>query len=98
LLDAQYLYCSTFHWYPLVNGYSGVYPSSYLERIERLKDFPDARSFEQLDQDNVQYVVLHDWEGRPEAERVLSQSPDYMLLGEFGDVGVGSALLYQRRH
>jgi hypothetical protein len=46
----------------------------------------------------VQYVVLHDWEGRPEAERVLSQSPDYMLLGEFGDVGVGSALLYQRRH
>ena len=97
--DAQYLYCSTFHWFPLVNGYSGMYPSSYLKRIERLEDFPDARSFRQLDEDHVQYIILHDWDGRVEAERALSRSPDYMLLGGFSDAGVGNtALLYQRRH
>ena len=97
-MDAQYLYCSTFHWYPLVNGYSGTYPRSYLNRIERLEDFPDRRSFLQLDADHVQYIILHDWEGRDEAERALSRSPRYMLLGEFADVGMTTARLYERRH
>jgi hypothetical protein len=95
--DARYLYCSTFHWDPLVNGYSGTYPHSYLKRIERLEEFPDERSFEQLDEDHVRYIILHDWKRRGDAERALSRSPRYMLLGEFGDIGASSALLYQRR-
>jgi len=95
-LDAQYLYCSTFHWYPIVNGYSGAYPKSYLARLERLEDFPDQRAFRQLEADSVRYIILHDWPGRNAAKRALSLSPHYMLLGEFGDVGTGTALLYQR--
>jgi len=96
-MDAQFLYCSTFHWYPLVNGYSGTYPRSYLRRLERLEHFPDGRSFRQLDEDHVQYIILHDWEGRNKAERILSASPNYMLLGQFADIGSTTALLYQRR-
>ena len=38
--DAEYAYMSTFHWFPLVNGYSGMYPPSYLARLERLATFP----------------------------------------------------------
>ena len=48
----------------------------------------------------MRYIILHDWKGRGDAERALSRSPRYMLLGEFGDIGdigASSALLYQRR-
>jgi hypothetical protein len=57
--DARYAYMSTFHWFPLVNGYSGVYPPSYLHRLERLSHFPDDTSIEQMRADGVQYVIVH---------------------------------------
>jgi hypothetical protein len=57
--EAEYAYMSTFHWFPLVNGYSGNYPPSYLARLDRLTNFPDDRSIRQLRQDNVAYVVVH---------------------------------------
>ncbi|HTI37858.1 MAG TPA: hypothetical protein VL484_09885 [Vicinamibacterales bacterium] len=94
--DPQYLYCSIFHWFPLVNGYSGVYPRSYLFRLNHMREFPDSRSFLQLELDNVRYIVLHEWPGRDEARRALSNSP-YILLGEFGDSPSGTALLYAER-
>jgi hypothetical protein len=58
-LDAAYAYFSTFYWFPLVNGYSGNYPASYLARIERLSGFPDDRSLRQLRADGVRYVIVH---------------------------------------
>lgn len=57
--DPDYAYMSTFHWFPLVNGYSGMFPPSYLARAERLRRFPDETSLRQLRADNVRYVVLH---------------------------------------
>jgi hypothetical protein len=57
--DPAYAYASTFHWFPLVNGYSGFYPPSYLERLDRLAGFPDARALTQLRRDNVRYVIVH---------------------------------------
>ena len=51
--DAEYAYMSTFHWFPLVNGYSGIYPPSYLARLEQLAGFPDDRSIRQLRRDGV---------------------------------------------
>lgn len=43
-VEPQYLFGSTFHWKPLVNGYSGYYPPSYLRRLRAVENFPDARS------------------------------------------------------
>jgi len=57
--DPEYAYMSTFHWFPLVNGYSGVYPPSYLARLERLRAFPAQGAVVQLRRDNVRYVILH---------------------------------------
>lgn len=57
--DANYAYMSTFHWFPLVNGYSGIYPQSYLARMDQLQTFPDPQSIVQLRKDNVRYVVVH---------------------------------------
>ena len=60
---------STFHWMPLLNGYSGFYPPSYLHRLARLSRFPDAASVAALKRENVRYVIVHD-DGYPEGERV----------------------------
>jgi hypothetical protein len=96
-LDPQYVYCSIFHWFPLVNGYSGMYPQSYITRLERLEKFPNDRAFSQLRADHVRYIILHDWDGRADARRALSDSQEFILLGEFGDMPTGTAFLYQSR-
>ena len=95
--DPRYTYLSTFHWFPLVNGYSGVYPPSYLQRLERLKGFPDERSLRQLHADTVRYVIVHSPPYEPVAlARVLSgilDSNELAQLGSFSD-GEGTAYLF----
>ena len=59
-LDTRYLYTSTFHWKTLVNGYSGYYPRSYLRRLVHLATFPSEVALEQLKDDKVRYIVVHD--------------------------------------
>jgi hypothetical protein len=58
-IDARYAYLSTFHWFPLLNGYSGFYPASYLARTDAVRSFPDDASIARLRQDGARYVVVH---------------------------------------
>jgi hypothetical protein len=58
--DARYLYSSTLHWKKLVNGYSGYYPRTYIERLIRLRAFPSASAINQMRFDKVRYVVVHE--------------------------------------
>ncbi|CAN5881687.1 hypothetical protein BH24ACI4_BH24ACI4_12800 [soil metagenome] len=57
--DPRYLYMSTFHWMPLVNGYSGYFPPTYLRRLERVSGFPDQRSVNNLRGEGVKYLIVH---------------------------------------
>jgi len=57
--DAEYSYMSIFHWKPLINGYSGMFPRTYLERLARLLSFPHRTAVAQLRRDGVRYVVVH---------------------------------------
>src|SRR5574339_28076 len=57
--DPAYSYLSSFHWHPIVNGYSGFYPQSYLDRLKDVAGFPDERSLRRLLSDHVRYVVVH---------------------------------------
>jgi hypothetical protein len=59
-LETKYLYTSTFHWKTLVNGYSGYYPRSYLQRLVHLSTFPSEVGLEQIQDDKVRYIVVHD--------------------------------------
>jgi hypothetical protein len=58
--DARYAYMSIFHWKPLVNGYSGYYPPTYVARIQRLLKMPDPDALAQLRADDVRYVIIHE--------------------------------------
>ena len=98
--DAEFAYMSTFHWFPLVNGYSGTYPASYLARMDRLRDFPGATSIEQLRRDAVRYVVVHSYHyAPPDWQPLLGKldaSADLIQLGRFED-GNAPAIVYQLR-
>lgn len=98
--DAEYSFMSIFHWFPLVNGYSGMYPQSYLKRSERLQDFPDERSLGQLRHDGVRYVIFHANRYDPEVSvwlrNEIEKSPLFRQLGAFED-GSGVAYLYTFR-
>lgn len=98
--ESEHTYMSTFHWYPIVNGYSGNYPPSYLQRLDRLSKFPDARSIRQLRSDGVRYLVIH---GSQYSVPDLAAVRDQLLkleitdeLGEFAD-GDSTAFLYVLR-
>lgn len=98
--DPRYAYLTTFHWKPTINGYSGYYPPSYLDRVARLQSFPSAPATDVLRRTGVRYVVLHA-SAYPGAEvatilSALDVDPSYARLGTFGD-GRGAATVYQLR-
>jgi hypothetical protein len=68
-LEPRYMYMSTFHWMPLVNGYSGFHPPSYLHRVGRMERFPNEATVASLRRDNVRYIIVHE-NGHPEWDRL----------------------------
>lgn len=98
--DPRFAYLSTFHWMPLINGYSGFFPPSYLNRVYRLENFPGDGATEELKRAGVLYVIVH-----PAAYRrnngggvldALATNPAYTQLGVFHD-GKSSAVVYRLR-
>jgi hypothetical protein len=98
--EPRYAYMSTFHWMPLLNGYSGYYPPSYLRRLQILETFPDARSLEQLRADGVRYIVIHaggySVEARARVIETLILEFNLAHIGDFDD-GWGAATVFAMR-
>jgi hypothetical protein len=59
IADGWYMFNSTWHWQPIVNGYSGFFPSSFYELAENTVNFPDDRSIAYLKRRGVDYIVVH---------------------------------------
>jgi hypothetical protein len=59
-LTPDYMYWSTTHWSPLVNGYSGYTPPDYDETRALLRTFPDGPSIARLQAFDVRYIVVHE--------------------------------------
>ncbi len=98
--DPRYVYLSTFNWLPMINGYSGYYPPSYLNRIERLSTFPSDTATAALRRAGVRYVIVHttSYEDRevPDVLVALAKDERYTQLGSFSD-GRGSSIAYRLR-
>jgi hypothetical protein len=60
LHDSFYMYASTWHWQPLVNGYSGHYSARYLELVEALPKLPGPKATAVLTAMGVQRILLHE--------------------------------------
>lgn len=59
LWDPWYMYFSTMHWQPLLNGYSGHYPASYIRLLESQRKFPDEAAIAELRARGVKTIILH---------------------------------------
>lgn len=85
--DAKYMYFSTWHWHRLVNGYSGNFPSSYVELLARMRTFPSPDAIEYLRQRQVQYIVFHGEFVRPQdydsIVTALDANPLLELIGTY---------------
>jgi hypothetical protein len=96
--DARYSYMSTFHWKPLLNGYSGYFPPSYLRRLAELRGFPDAFSIDVLRRTGVSYVVVHLELEEPSKHYALladiQNHRELRLLAQLKN-GTGMALLFR---
>jgi len=57
--DFAYMYFSTFHWHPMVNGASGFYPARYERLREEAARFPSHASLDVFKALGTEYFVLH---------------------------------------
>jgi len=98
--DPRAAYLSTFHWQPIVNGYSGYAPQSYLNRLEEVRGFPDEKSIERLRRDGVRYLVVQLWWYRREERTfvldALKLAYGLRELGRFYDGDGDSAVFLLR--
>jgi hypothetical protein len=58
--DAWYMYMSTSHWLPLVNGYSSYAPPTYFETAEALGELPAARAVAYAAALGTRAIVVHE--------------------------------------
>ena len=59
LHDPFYMYASTWHWQPLVNGYSGHYSARYLDLIDKMGNLPSPAAAKALTEMGVQRIIVH---------------------------------------
>jgi hypothetical protein len=56
---AYYMLASTWHWQPLVNGYSDFIPQDFRDDVLNLAGFPSRDAFAALERRGVRYVTVH---------------------------------------
>jgi hypothetical protein len=89
---ARYMLLSTYHWHPLVNGYSDHIPQWFRNEVIRISSFPTAESLQiVVDRHQAKYAIFHtryyDSRSRVHLRERLEQYQDYVrpIIGE-GDV------------
>jgi hypothetical protein len=59
-VDSEYMYCSSFHWLPLVNGYSGYQPPWKPMMLSLARSLPEPEAARSLSKLNVaRWLVVH---------------------------------------
>ena len=96
--EVYYQYESIFHWKPLLNGYSGMYPTPYVEWTQAMREFPDDASMATLAARHVSYITLRErYFSAGEYQRIvreLAGRGDLVAFGPFPD-GTGEARAYR---
>ena len=87
-LNARYMLASTVFWKPMLNGYSGYMPRSYVEHTQNLAGFPDGRAIEYLRRLGVTRVLVDARNVTPESLERLPHFPELALLGTDGNLRI----------
>jgi hypothetical protein len=88
------MYFSTYHWLPILNGYSGYIPDSYPALMEHAARLPDPGALRVLvDCAGLRWILLRD--AGPGARAAWQRPAGVKLRGEFARVGSRDDLLYE---
>ncbi len=86
MVDVKYMYWSTAHWRPLLNGYSGYYPDSYIKLLYLMRSFPDTGSIAELQRRGATILVVHESaetrQSYTEAVERLVRDPSVKVIAE----------------
>ena len=100
-LDVDYIFWSTRHWRPLLNGYSGYYPASYQRTLDVLNRLPDPGSLSLLRERGVRYILVHLTYLETEHDRNLPirlvAQPTLRWLGSYHD-WIGATAVFEVLH
>ena len=100
LHEGRFQFMSTFHWRPLVNGYSGAWTDAHVRLLEEARGFPDEASIAALETAGVSYVLVHERHyGRDRYRQIVDElqaRAHVRQLGRFDDDGFEVAI-YQLR-
>ena len=94
--NAEYVLNSTAHWKPLMNGYSGYTPASYVKLADAFWYFPRDYAIEAMRRAGVTHVMVHPERFGDEADeviRTLTGRTDLDLIG----IGTRGLRLYRLR-
>jgi len=83
---ADYLYFSTAHWRPIVNGFGRAEPPEHRHLISHMMAFPGPNNVKTMRHFGVEYVVFHaaryrDGDAMAEA---ATRDREYELVGRIG--------------
>ncbi|MEO5738972.1 MAG: hypothetical protein ABIS29_00060, partial [Vicinamibacterales bacterium] len=84
-LEAGYMFNSTYHWLPLINGYTGHPPRAHYEKIRNLVSrLPDENSVEELRYlTRLRWIVIHDALYQYFGAGGWEKSPHFKQIGDF---------------
>ncbi len=80
---ARYMLLSTYHWHPLVNGYSDHIPQWFRDEVIKISSFPTAESLQiAIDRHQARYAIFHtryyDGRSRQRLRERLDQYGSYL--------------------
>lgn len=75
---ALYMFNSTYHWQPLVNGYSDHIPQDFRDMVIPMSSFPTRESFALLEARRARYAVFHlNFYDRRSREKLMDRLKQY---------------------
>ncbi len=87
-LPFYYMYYSTYHWQPIVNGHSGFLPEDYFDLVRLMETFPASPTLDVLRGLGVDLVIVHGAAYPPtqaaSIEQALAARTDVALVERFG--------------
>jgi hypothetical protein len=87
-MNARYMLVSTAFWKPMLNGYSGYMPMSYIEHTQNLDNFPDERSLQYLKRQRVTRVLVDSRNMPGSSLARLADFPDLSLITTDGNLKI----------
>lgn len=101
IYDGLYMFNSTYHWQPIVNGYSGFFPQTFYELADKELSFPDESAIAYLKARGVDLIVVHggymDRERFGDMTAALLTRPDVEAMAQFEETRGTDAVFRLKR-